>query len=78
MNPDLIAKVEEFFSDKSDDYKAGYRQGTLESAFGFYSAMKEIHDGSESKDKALNEIALFMTNIGSILLDAGVLKEDDI
>lgn len=75
---DVRKQYDEKMEEKSDDFKAGYLEGTLDSARGFYLSVKEIHDNASDKDIALKNVAQLMIAIGTILLQSGWLKEEEI
>lgn len=66
-------EVEAALDGKSPDYRLGYEAGTLDSAKGFYAAVKEIHDLDVSRDDQLALIAQFMIAIGTVLVASGRL-----
>lgn len=73
--------VEEFendMADKSPEYRIGYSEGALDSAKGFYLSLKEIHDNTDSHERALSEVREFAVKISAILVLSGKMTLEEI
>lgn len=75
---DVEDQIVDSMADKSEDFRRGYSEGTLDSSKGFYLALKEIRDNYPDKEEALSMIAEMAIALGFILYSAGRLSEDEI